>query len=139
MLALGDHVCSYDSGVCRPVGYDQNLARACREVDLHCAPHEHLGSRYVNISRPHDFVDSLYRLCSESHGSYSLSAPELVDLIRTGHIRGDERQGCNRTILFRGRAYNNPWNIRHLGRYYIHQSRTRICSPSARHIGTNGI
>ena len=139
MLALGDHVCSYNSGVCRPVSYDENFAWTRREVDLHCAPHEHLGSRYVNIARPHDFIDSLYSLSAEGHGRYGLSASELVDLIRPGHIRGDERQWCNRTVLFRGCAYHDPWNFRHLGRYHIHQCGAGICSPAARHIGPYGI
>jgi hypothetical protein len=96
VLGLRQHIGSNDTGVCRAVRDDANLAWAGREVDLGVLAEHHLGKGDIDIARPDNLLHRANGLCPERHGGNSLRPAGIVDLGHSRDIESNKSQGLDR-------------------------------------------
>jgi hypothetical protein len=90
VLGLAEKVGGAEFAVDGLVSDDQGFGGAGEEIDTDAAVELALGFGDEGVARADQHVDGLDALGADGHGADRLDAAEHVDLVRAGHVLGDD-------------------------------------------------
>ena len=93
MLGLGEHVARVVPRIAIGGGNDEDLGRACDEVDADFSGEELLGGGDVDVARSHNAIGARHSAGAEGKGGDGLCAAHLEDVQELEHGGGAEDFG----------------------------------------------